>query len=168
MTSSRRSRPPTAVSARVMGILLHPMITGQPLRANYLKRALTEMKKDDRAWFATGSEIIDACEKANPGGVNFHPHGEERRRRVSNHEAPIRTALGLCMWSTMPRGAHANGLHFLPGNRGATHAGFLETTRDLFHFFEWQNVPHWDWRWRVSNQEFDVFIVCNRIGSDSD
>jgi hypothetical protein len=44
------------------------MITGQPLRANYLKRALTEMKKDDRVWFATGSEIIDAYEKANPVG----------------------------------------------------------------------------------------------------
>jgi allantoinase len=54
--------------ARVMGIPLHPMITGQPLRANYLKRALTEMKKDDRVWFATGSEIIDAYEKANPAG----------------------------------------------------------------------------------------------------
>jgi allantoinase len=54
--------------ARVMGIPLHPMITGQPLRAKYLQRALSEMKKDDRVWFATGSEIIDAYEKANPVG----------------------------------------------------------------------------------------------------
>jgi allantoinase len=53
---------------RVMGIPLHPMIIGQPLRAKYLQRALTEMKKNDKVWFATGSEIIDAYEKANPVG----------------------------------------------------------------------------------------------------
>jgi peptidoglycan/xylan/chitin deacetylase (PgdA/CDA1 family) len=52
--------------ARVMGIPLHPMIIGQPLRAKYLQRALAEMKKRDRVWFATGSEIIDAYERANP------------------------------------------------------------------------------------------------------
>ena len=52
--------------ARVMGIPLHPMITGQPLRIKYLQRALAEMKKHDKVWFATGSEIIDAYEKANP------------------------------------------------------------------------------------------------------
>ena len=33
-----------------------------------LQRALAEMKKDDRVWFATGSVIIDAYEKANPVG----------------------------------------------------------------------------------------------------
>jgi allantoinase len=54
--------------ARVMGIPLHPMIIGQPLRAKYLQRALAEMKKESRVWFATGSEIIDAYEKANPVG----------------------------------------------------------------------------------------------------
>lgn len=54
--------------ARVMGIPLHPMIIGQPLRTKYLQRALAEMKKHDRVWFATGSEIIDAYEKANPVG----------------------------------------------------------------------------------------------------
>ncbi len=54
--------------ARVMGIPLHPMIMGQPLRAKYLQRALAEMKKDDRVWFATGSEIIDAYERINPAG----------------------------------------------------------------------------------------------------
>jgi len=54
--------------ARVMGIPLHPMITGQPLRAKYLQRALAEMKKHDKVWFATGSEIIDAYERANPVG----------------------------------------------------------------------------------------------------
>jgi hypothetical protein len=54
--------------ARVMGIPLHPMITGQPLRTKYLQRALAEMKKDSRVWFATGSEIIDAYEKLHPTG----------------------------------------------------------------------------------------------------
>jgi peptidoglycan/xylan/chitin deacetylase (PgdA/CDA1 family) len=51
---------------RVMGIPVHPMIIGQPLRTKYLARALAEMKKHDRVWFATGGEIIDAYERANP------------------------------------------------------------------------------------------------------
>jgi peptidoglycan/xylan/chitin deacetylase (PgdA/CDA1 family) len=45
---------------RVMGIPLHPMITGQPLRINYLRRAIAHMKQHQGVWFATGSEIIDA------------------------------------------------------------------------------------------------------------
>jgi allantoinase len=53
---------------RVLGIPLHPMIIGQPLRIKYLERALAEMKKHDGVWFATGSEIIDAYERANPTG----------------------------------------------------------------------------------------------------
>lgn len=53
--------------ARVMGIPLHPMITGQPLRIKYLQRALAEMKQHERVWFATGGEIIDAYEKAHAG-----------------------------------------------------------------------------------------------------
>jgi peptidoglycan/xylan/chitin deacetylase (PgdA/CDA1 family) len=53
---------------RVMGIPLHPMISGQPLRIKYLRRALAEMKQHERVWFATGSEIIDAYEKAQAGG----------------------------------------------------------------------------------------------------
>ncbi len=55
-----------ASTPRVMGIPLHPMIIGQPLRAKYLARALAEMKKHDKVWFATGGEIIDAYERANP------------------------------------------------------------------------------------------------------
>jgi len=54
--------------ARVMGIPLHPMITGQPLRIRYLERALNEMKKNEGVWFATGGEIIDAYQRANPTG----------------------------------------------------------------------------------------------------
>ncbi len=53
---------------RVMGIPLHPMITGQPLRIKYLERALAEIKKHDGVWFATGGEIIDAYQRANPSG----------------------------------------------------------------------------------------------------
>jgi hypothetical protein len=53
---------------RVMGIPLHPMIIGQPLRIKYFERAIAEIKKNDAVWFATGSEIIDAYLRANPAG----------------------------------------------------------------------------------------------------
>ena len=53
---------------RVMGIPLHPMITGQPLRIKYLQRAIAEMQKNDAVWFATGGEIIDAHQRAHPTG----------------------------------------------------------------------------------------------------
>ena len=56
----------SAKHPRVLGIPLHPMITGQPLRIRYLERALAHIKKHPRVWFATGSEIIDAYERANP------------------------------------------------------------------------------------------------------
>jgi hypothetical protein len=46
-----------------MGIPLHPMITGQPLRIKYLQRVIAEIKRYDRVWFATGSEIIDAYQQ---------------------------------------------------------------------------------------------------------
>jgi allantoinase len=58
----------SAKQPRVVGIPLHPMIVGQPLRIKYLQRALAHMKKHDRVWFATGSEIIDAYQRANPVG----------------------------------------------------------------------------------------------------
>jgi allantoinase len=45
---------------RVMGIPLHPMISGQPLRIKYLARAIAHMKEHKGVWFATGSEIVDA------------------------------------------------------------------------------------------------------------
>ena len=47
-----------------MGIPLHPMITGQPLRIKYLERALAHMKQREKVWFATGSEIVDAYQRA--------------------------------------------------------------------------------------------------------
>jgi len=54
----------SAKQPRAMGIPLHPMITGQPLRIKYLERALAHMKKRDKVWFATGSEIVDAYQRA--------------------------------------------------------------------------------------------------------
>jgi allantoinase len=45
---------------RVMGVPLHPMISGQPLRIRYLERAIAHMRERESVWFATGSEIIDA------------------------------------------------------------------------------------------------------------
>jgi hypothetical protein len=44
----------------VLGVPLHPMISGQPLRIKYLQRATAHMKEHQGVWFATGSEIIDA------------------------------------------------------------------------------------------------------------
>ncbi len=52
--------------SRVMGIPLHPMISGQPLRIKYLQRALADMAKRNGVWFATAGEIVDAWQKANP------------------------------------------------------------------------------------------------------
>jgi peptidoglycan/xylan/chitin deacetylase (PgdA/CDA1 family) len=54
----------SAKQARVLGIPLHPMIAGQPLRIKYLERALAHMKERERVWFATGSEIVDAYQRA--------------------------------------------------------------------------------------------------------
>jgi peptidoglycan/xylan/chitin deacetylase (PgdA/CDA1 family) len=56
----------SAKQPRVMGIPLHPMITGQPLRIKYLERALAHMKQRDKVWFATGSEIVDAYQRVTP------------------------------------------------------------------------------------------------------
>ena len=54
----------SAKHPRVLGLPLHPMIVGQPLRIRYLARALAHMKKHERVWFATGSEILDAYQRA--------------------------------------------------------------------------------------------------------
>ena len=55
----------SAKQPRVMGIPLHPMITGQPLRIKYLQRAIAEIKQHERVWFATGSEIIEAYQRTS-------------------------------------------------------------------------------------------------------
>jgi len=46
--------------ARVMGIPLHPFLVGQPLRIKYFQRAIAHMRRRNRVWFATGSEIAEA------------------------------------------------------------------------------------------------------------
>jgi allantoinase len=53
---------------RVMGVPLHPMISGQPLRIRYLARAIAHMKEHQGVWFATGGEIIDAYERRAENG----------------------------------------------------------------------------------------------------
>lgn len=50
-------------TARVMGIPLHPFLTGQPWRAPYLSKAISYFQQHDRVWFATGSEIVDAYQQ---------------------------------------------------------------------------------------------------------
>ena len=47
-------------TARVMGIPLHPFLTGEPWRTPYLKKAIAHFQQHERVWFATGSEIADA------------------------------------------------------------------------------------------------------------
>jgi allantoinase len=49
-----------------MGIPLHPMLIGQPLRIKYLQQAIAYMKKHERVWCATAGEIVDAYESVNP------------------------------------------------------------------------------------------------------
>jgi peptidoglycan/xylan/chitin deacetylase (PgdA/CDA1 family) len=49
--------------SRVMGIPLHPFLTGQPWRSSYLKKAIDHFQQHDRVWFATGSEIADAYQR---------------------------------------------------------------------------------------------------------
>ncbi len=56
------------VTGRVMGIALHPFITGVPHRAKYLDQALAYVSGHRHVWLATGGEILDAY-RAQSGGV---------------------------------------------------------------------------------------------------
>lgn len=49
--------------SRVMGIPLHPFLTGQPLHIKYFQQAIAHIQKQDRVWFATGKEIAEAYER---------------------------------------------------------------------------------------------------------
>jgi peptidoglycan/xylan/chitin deacetylase (PgdA/CDA1 family) len=49
---------------RVMGIPLHPFLTGQPTRIQYFRQAIQQIQKNERVWFATGSEILEAYQRA--------------------------------------------------------------------------------------------------------
>ncbi len=48
---------------RVMGISLHPFLTGQPSQIGHLKEVVQYMKQRDGVWFATGTEIVEAYRK---------------------------------------------------------------------------------------------------------
>ena len=51
---------------RVMGVPLHPYQSGEPSRIKYFEKAIQHMKEQDKVWFATGGEILDAYLKAQP------------------------------------------------------------------------------------------------------
>ena len=53
---------------RVMGIPIHPMITGQPLRIKHFKQAIDHIKAHERVWFATGSEILETYQSVHVTG----------------------------------------------------------------------------------------------------
>jgi peptidoglycan/xylan/chitin deacetylase (PgdA/CDA1 family) len=44
---------------RVMGVGLHPFLSGQPYRARYVKEALAYMTQHDEVWFTTADEIAN-------------------------------------------------------------------------------------------------------------
>lgn len=48
-----------ASSARILGLSLHPFISGQAFRVNYLRRALEHILRHEDVWWATSDEIAD-------------------------------------------------------------------------------------------------------------
>jgi allantoinase len=54
-------------ASRVMGIPLHPFLTGQPSHIKYVKQAVQHMKTREQVWFATGTEIVEAYRKEMSG-----------------------------------------------------------------------------------------------------
>jgi allantoinase len=52
-------------TAKVMGIPLHPFLSGQPLYTRYLQQAVAQMKTRERVWFTTGSEIAKVYEQVS-------------------------------------------------------------------------------------------------------
>jgi len=50
---------------RVLGIPLHPFHTGQPLHIKGFEKAIQYFKRRERVWFATGTEIVEAYQKAS-------------------------------------------------------------------------------------------------------
>jgi peptidoglycan/xylan/chitin deacetylase (PgdA/CDA1 family) len=55
-----------ATNARVLGIALHPFLTGAAHRIRYFDKALEYIKSHDKVWFATGEEIIHAYREQEP------------------------------------------------------------------------------------------------------
>ena len=54
-----------AVNGRVMGIPVHPFLTGGPQRIDAFDRALSYILSHSEVWVATGSEIVSAFLKFN-------------------------------------------------------------------------------------------------------
>ena len=55
-----------AGNARIMGISLHPFLTGVAYRSKYLKKALAEIASIKDVWLATGGEIVSWFKEALP------------------------------------------------------------------------------------------------------
>ena len=53
-------------NARIMGISLHPFITGTAYRSKYLRRALLEITSQKDVWLATGGEIVSWFKETVP------------------------------------------------------------------------------------------------------
>ena len=51
-------------TAKVMCIPIHPFITGVPFRSKHLEAALAYMRRQEHAWFTTGSQIVSAWRQA--------------------------------------------------------------------------------------------------------
>ena len=49
---------------KVMGMPIHPYLTGQPLRIKYFKQGIAHIQKHEGVWFATGSEILEAYQRS--------------------------------------------------------------------------------------------------------
>lgn len=52
-----------AESGRLIVINIHPWLMGQPFRSKYLDHALGHICKQEGVWKATGSEIVDWCQR---------------------------------------------------------------------------------------------------------
>lgn len=50
-----------AGSGRVLGIHLHPWVSGQAFRAGSVEAALADIREDPRIWMATPAQIVDWC-----------------------------------------------------------------------------------------------------------
>jgi peptidoglycan/xylan/chitin deacetylase (PgdA/CDA1 family) len=49
---------------RVLGLPIHPFLTGVPAHIKYFKQAIQHIRESNRVWFATGAEIVEAYRKA--------------------------------------------------------------------------------------------------------
>jgi len=50
-------------SGRVLGLHLHPWLSGQAFRATAVENLLTKLRSDDRIWMATPGQIVEWCRR---------------------------------------------------------------------------------------------------------